>query len=84
MTFSVKQIQERYGVSQGTALHWIATGQLKALNLGRDLGKQRARYRITQNALDEFEATRTIAVPQTTTPRRRRTKQDDGYVERYK
>ena len=32
-TFTIRQVQERYGVSQTTALHWVRSGQLRALNV---------------------------------------------------
>jgi transposase len=76
MTYSVADIQERFGVSQGTVLHWLASGQLKCLNVGRDPGKKRARYRVTQGQLDSFEALRQLAPPPPTTRRRRRKRQD--------
>jgi transposase len=72
MTLSVKQVQERYGVSQYTVLHWLATGQLKGLNVGRDPGKKRARWRITQHALEAFEALRTLTPPPPKKSRRRK------------
>jgi predicted site-specific integrase-resolvase len=36
-----KQVAEKYGVSVHTCLHWLATGQLKALNVGRSPGKEK-------------------------------------------
>lgn len=81
MTYTVKNIQERYGVSQHTVLHWLASGQLKCLNVGRDPGKKRARYRITQAQLDAFEALRTPTPPP---PRTRRRKRSSDVVEFYK
>ena len=71
MTFSVKDLQARFSVSQHTILHWLATGQLKSLNVGRDPGKKRARYRVTESALAEFEQSRATAAPASRTRRRR-------------
>jgi transposase len=77
MTYSVRDIQERYGVSQSTVLHWLRTQQLKYLNVGRDSGKRRARYRITEAQLMEFELSRTTTLPIPRTHRRKKQKQDD-------
>jgi len=82
MTYSVKDIQARYVVSQHTVLHWLTTGQMKGINVGRDPGKKKPRWRITQEALDAFEALRT---PTPSAPRtRRRNKQASDVVEFYK
>ena len=72
MTYSVKQIQEHFGVSKATVLHWRSTGQLIFINVGRDPGKQRGRFRCTEQALREFEAARALAEPATRTRRRKR------------
>jgi hypothetical protein len=76
MTYSVKDIQEMYSVSQFTVLHWCATGQLKAINVGRDPGKKRARWRITESALRDFEASRATTPPPPKTRRRRKSNDD--------
>lgn len=49
---SVPQVARRYGVSPAKVRSWIASGQLRATNTG----KQRARYRVTPEALAEFDA----------------------------
>ena len=76
MTYSVKNIQERFGVSQATVLHWLKSGQLKSLNVGRDSGNAAARYRITESQLKEFELSRTTTPPTPQTHRGKK-KQDD-------
>jgi excisionase family DNA binding protein len=63
-TYTVKQICDRFGVHEQTALTWIHNGELKAVNVGREPGKLKPRWRITEEALQEFEAKRTS----TTTP----------------
>lgn len=60
-TLSVKDVCERYGVSEHTVLGWIARGELRALNVGRQLGAKKPRWRITQAALELFEQLRTAA-----------------------
>lgn len=67
--YTVRNLQERYGVSEATALGWIKSGELKAFNVGRKAGAKKARWRITQAALDAFELARTQA-PQAARARR--------------
>lgn len=71
MTYTVRDLQERYGVREHTILHWIKTGQLVALNVGVDPGKKKPRWRISQAALDAFELQRTTSPPPTPIRRRR-------------
>jgi hypothetical protein len=76
MTYTVNQIMQRYNVTQHTVLGWIARGELKAINVGTEAGKKKPRWRITQEALDAFEALRsTTPPPQPATRRRKRQSQ---------
>ncbi len=59
--FTVDEIQQRYGVTEGTVLGWIRVGDMKAINVGRKLGSKRPRWRIPQASVDAFEASRTTA-----------------------
>lgn len=61
MTFTVRDIEERYGVTERTVLHWIHTGQIKAINVGVEPGKKKPRWRFTAAAVDAFEAARASA-----------------------
>ena len=79
-TYTVRDIMDRYGVSQATVLHWLATGQLQSLNVGRDPGKKRARYRIPESAIEHFELSRTATPP---APKTRRRKQSSDVVKFY-
>src|SRR5687768_11565615 len=54
-TLTVREVQERYGVTEHTVLGWIRSGELKAINVGVTPGKKKPRWRITQEALDAFE-----------------------------
>ena len=76
MTYTVKQIQERYGISQHSVLYLISTNQLKAINVGRDPGKLKPRWRITEQALREFEEARAASPPPPKPTRRRREQTD--------
>jgi hypothetical protein len=81
VTFSVRDVTERYGVSEHTVLGWIKTGELKAMNVGRRLGAKKPRWRITQAALAAFELSRT---PTPSLPRSRRRKRPAEVIEFYK
>lgn len=81
-TLSVKDVCERYGVSEHTVLGWIAGGELRALNVGRKPGSKKPRWRITPEALETFEALRT-ATP-TVRATRRRTRHQPDVIEFYK
>jgi excisionase family DNA binding protein len=80
-TLSVRDVCERYGVGEHTVLGWIASGELNAVNVGRRLGAKKPRWRITQEALDAFEALRTPTPP---APRTRRRKRPTDVIQFYK
>jgi hypothetical protein len=62
--FNVKDLTKRYSVNEDTVRGWINSGQLKAINVGRTPNSKRPRWRITQAALDAFEAARAAIPPQ--------------------
>jgi excisionase family DNA binding protein len=66
----VREVAKRLSVTTGRVLTWIRAGRLRAIDVAEGTGK-RHRWRITPEALAEFEATRTVA-PNRPTPRRRR------------
>lgn len=78
--FTVQEIKRHYGVTVHTVLGWIRSGELAAVNVGRNPDARKPRWRITQAALDAFEAARTPTAP---APRVRRRKQTAGVVEFY-
>jgi excisionase family DNA binding protein len=80
-TLSVRDVCERYGVSEHTVLTWINRGELRAINVGRRPGAKKPRWRITQEALERFEQLRTPAPP---LPRTRRKKRTAEVIEFYK
>ncbi len=71
-TLSVHDLCERYGVGEHTVLGWIASGELKAVNVGRRLAAKKPRWRITQEALAAFELARTHTPPPPRTKHRKR------------
>ncbi len=62
-------VAKRYKVSPDTVRLWIESGKLKAINLAQP-GK-RPRYRITEQALAEFDSSGQVAKPVTTKRRSR-------------
>ena len=81
MTYTVNQIMQRYNVTQHTVLGWIASGELKAINVGTAAGKKKPRWRVTEAALTEFESLRSATPP--LPPSTRRRKRQSQVVEFY-
>jgi excisionase family DNA binding protein len=79
-TLSVKDLCERYGVSEHTVLAWINRGELRAINVGRRPGTKKPRWRITAEALAAFEQLRTRTPPP---PRVRRKKRPAEVIRFY-
>ena len=75
----VKDVAEEMGVSQHTVGVWINSGELAAVNVGRKPGGKPI-WRISAEALEEFQASRTKAPA---LPRRRRKRQPEGEVQFY-
>lgn len=69
-TFTVQQIADRYGVCPETVNGWIASGELRAVNVARNRGAKKPRWRITADALRLFEELRATTAP--AVPRQRK------------
>jgi excisionase family DNA binding protein len=80
-TLSVRDVCERYGVSEHTVLGWLRSGELKGFSVGRRLDARKPRWRITQGALEAFELSRTPTPPP---PRGKRRKRPGEVIEFYK
>lgn len=80
MTHNVKDIQKRFGVGEHTVLGWIKSGDLQAINVCRT-GSTRAKWRITETALAQFELDRTKQ-PQTQT-KKKTTRRKKNIIEYY-
>ncbi len=72
MTYTVFDLQQRYGVNEHTVLAWIHSGEISAFNVGRAPGKKKPRWRISEMALQAFELARTTIPPTPRVGRRRR------------
>ena len=79
-TFGIKDICDKFAVGEHTVLGWIRRGELKAINVSRK-PTGRPKWRVTQEALQEFELART---PTPTPPRTRRRKRAGDVIEFYK
>ncbi|HEX5269356.1 MAG TPA: helix-turn-helix domain-containing protein [Gemmataceae bacterium] len=76
----VRDVAERYGVSEHTVLAWIHSGELHAFSVSRRPGAGKPRWRITAEALAAFELSRT---PTPSPPRTRRQRRKADVVEFY-
>lgn len=80
MTYNVHEIQERYAVGEATVLGWIHGGELAAINVGKEPGKKKPRWRITEAALQAFELLRSSEAPAPKPVRRTRKRSADQVV----
>jgi excisionase family DNA binding protein len=79
-TLSVRDICKRYCVGEHTVLAWIRSGELRAVNVGRKISTRKPRWRISEKALEAFEAQRAATPP---LPRSRRRKQQAEVIQFY-
>jgi excisionase family DNA binding protein len=80
VTYTVQQVADRFSVDEHAVLGWIRSGDLRAVNVGRQPGKKRPRWRVTEAALAEFELLRSYSPPP---PRGRRRKTDNNIINFY-
>lgn len=78
--YKVQEITELFSVSEHTVGEWIKNGSLRAIDISRTPGGK-ARWRITQEALEAFQESRASQPP---APRaKRRPKRDDTVIAFY-
>ena len=65
-------IAKEMGVAPETAISWIKSGELKAVDVSARPGHTRPRYRINRADLAEFLAGRQVFTPPATKRRRRK------------
>ena len=68
-TYSPPQVARRLGCKPEKVIAWIRAGRLQAMNIASE-GCIRPRYRITPEALAEFEASLLVVAPKRPTRRR--------------
>ena len=56
--YTVEDLCQRYSVTSHTVLQWIHSGQMVAVNVGRQPGARKPRWRVTEASLEAFEAAR--------------------------
>ena len=72
-TYAPKDIAQRWGCKADKVLALIATRELIAVNVATNRTGGKPRWRITPEALAEFERSRTTLPKPVAVPRRRRT-----------
>lgn len=68
----VSDVAAYFTVTEHTVLGWIRSGELRAINVGRQRTGGKPRWRITTAALEAFEAARAATPPAPKPARRRR------------
>lgn len=63
------QIADHLGCKPETVISWIKSGELKAINLAR-LGSMKSRFRVSPQALADFELARSVIPREPTVYRR--------------
>lgn len=81
-TFSVRDLQKRYACSEHKILEWINSGELRAINCVVRVGKK-PRWRITAEAVAEFEEARTNKKVQVDRKKQRRQRSKEGIGQTY-
>jgi excisionase family DNA binding protein len=75
-TLTVNDVANRYGVSVHTVLTWLKAGELKAVNAARRTGT-RPQWRISEEAIAQFEAARSSRAEPPQKKRRKRSGDSD-------
>lgn len=73
-------VAKRYGVAVQKVLAWIASGELRAVNVATSARGARPRWSIQPDDLDAFEATRRTQPAPAKPPRRKRNDSIDPRV----
>lgn len=67
------QLAKQWGVSTGKVLHWITSGELRAINAATNPTGDRPRYLIDVTDVESFERSRAAVSPKPA-PQKRRSK----------
>ncbi len=74
-TLTPPEYAKQRRINPDKVLHWIASGELRAINVATKLGG-RPRWRISAEAIEAFELRRSAVAPAKATRRTRRTSPD--------
>jgi hypothetical protein len=77
--YTPAEIAEARKVDKRVVDRWIKSGELAAVNCASSAHGKKPRWRISQLALDQFDASRSAQPP--TPPLRRRRRADAGIIE---
>lgn len=80
---TVADLRDRFGVTEHTVLTWIRSGELPAVNVGRRPGAGKPRWRVSPEALAQFEQVRGSGGVVTAPPKPRRAKATNREVKRF-
>jgi hypothetical protein len=83
MTYTIRDICNRFNVNEHTVTAWIRRGELIAVNVGTAPGLKKPRYRITEASLANFELLRSTSPPPLTPKRRRKRDPKEGTIDFY-
>ncbi len=78
-THSISEVADLFTVSARTVEQWIARGELRALNVSRNVTSRKPRLRVTLADLDSFMAMRST-VTASVKPARRRPTSVPNYI----
>ena len=67
-----REYAEARGIAVDKVHRWILAGELVAINVAQSASSQRPRWRISLNAIEDFERLRQIQPAPPSTPRRKR------------
>jgi excisionase family DNA binding protein len=75
-SYTLAELAEQYTVSLRTVETWVASGELRAVNVSRDRTSRKPRLRVLQCDLDAFLAGRATDAAAVHQPRRKRARLD--------
>lgn len=79
--FTAPQVAEQFGVDTKKVSAWIRSGELAAVNVAKDPNGIKPRWRISEQAIREFEEKRTYRKPEKREPQRRLPKIKNFFAE---
>jgi transposase len=68
---TLAEVSERFGVSIPRVAAWIQRGELRAINVSRSTASTKPQFRVSSEAVEEFERSRTVFMHKRPSFRRR-------------